>query len=230
MEKTAWEKINTVKGENQVSTFVKFAGKADGSPRIMFVGNSITWHGPNESLGWHGNWGMAASAPEKDYVHLVMQDITKRFPDAVFCIVQAWGWESHYKNCHHDEYFSDAKDFHPDIILSMAADNIPAAEFEHEAFVESINKLNTYLSGGKPDVKIVRTSTFYGGELRNAAIQDYVKRVGAYYLDISDIRENPENLAIGLFEHNGVAHHPGDKGMQVLAERFLTCINENNLL
>ena len=225
-----WEAINTVKGENQVSTFVKFFGKQDGSPRIMFVGNSITWHGPNESLGWHGNWGMAASAPEKDYAHIVIKAISERFPDAAFCIVQAWGWESHYENCPYDEYFAPAKDFQPDIILSMAAGNIPAEKLDHDLFVESIHALNTYLSGGKSDVKIIRTSTFYGGERRNSAIQDYVKRVGAYYVDISDIRENPENLAIGLFEHNGVAHHPGDKGMQVLAERFLACINENNLL
>ena len=40
------------------------AGKG---PRVLFVGNSITLHGPRPQIGWTNNWGMAASARDKDY-------------------------------------------------------------------------------------------------------------------------------------------------------------------
>ena len=38
---------------------------------VLCVGNSILAHGPSESIGWSGNWGMAASSADKDYYHLL---------------------------------------------------------------------------------------------------------------------------------------------------------------
>ena len=43
--------------------------------RVLFLGNSITLHGPAPAIGWTGNWGMAASAERLDYVHLLTADI-----------------------------------------------------------------------------------------------------------------------------------------------------------
>src|SRR5437868_4243223 len=45
--------------------------------KVLFLGNSITLHGPSEKIGWNGNWGMAASAGEKDYVHLLLGRIAE---------------------------------------------------------------------------------------------------------------------------------------------------------
>jgi hypothetical protein len=39
--------------------------------RILFLGNSITMHGAKPSIGWSNNCGMAASALDKDYVHVL---------------------------------------------------------------------------------------------------------------------------------------------------------------
>ena len=45
--------------------------------KVLFLGNSITLHAPAPHIGWTGNWGMAASALEKDYVHLLMEQISQ---------------------------------------------------------------------------------------------------------------------------------------------------------
>ena len=45
--------------------------------KVLFLGNSITLHSPAPQIGWTGNWGMAASAQDKDYVHLLVERITK---------------------------------------------------------------------------------------------------------------------------------------------------------
>ena len=38
------------------------------------------------------------------------------------------------------------------------------------------------------------------------------KEVGAIYVDAGPLGDQEENMALGLFEHKGVARHPGDLG------------------
>ena len=49
--------------------------KAD---RVLFLGNSITLHGVHKPYGWLNYCGMAASVPEKDYVHVLAAALEAR--------------------------------------------------------------------------------------------------------------------------------------------------------
>ena len=46
-----------------------------GAFRVLVYGNSTGLHGPKADIGWTNNWGMAASAPEKDFAHLVVSGL-----------------------------------------------------------------------------------------------------------------------------------------------------------
>ena len=219
------EKKNTVSAKGQVMEHVEHEGKADGSPRIMFVGNSITRHEPAPKIGWNHNHGMAASSRERDYVHTVIREVQKKHPDAAFCTVQAGVWEMNYTSCNYDEYFAKAKDFHPDIIITAIGANIKADAFTHDDFVREMGLLHSYLSGGKAPV-LIQSGSFFNNLAKTEAIKDYLKGCGGEFVDISDISADERNLAIGLFEHKGVAMHPGDRGMAMIAERFLSVLDK----
>jgi len=216
------EKKNTVPSERQTNQSVFFEGNRSGSPRVMFIGNSITYHEENiADLGWYGNWGMAASSRENDYAHLIMAEIVKKHPNAAFCTVQASTWERTYKKCDYDENFSTAKDFCPDIIICCIGANISNDLFEKEAFKVNIKKLHEYLSGGNNNVRIFESSSFFDNEDNTEAIEEYTKENGTTLVYISDIAKDRDNLAYDKFEHHGVQVHPGDRGMKLMADRFL---------
>ena len=90
---------NTVRAEGQLSSseFIKFDGPCGDGIRVLFAGNSITLHGILPEIGWYNEWGMAASAKERDYVHLMQAKIKAIDPNASFCICQVAEWEVNWQ-------------------------------------------------------------------------------------------------------------------------------------
>ena len=73
------KKAVVVGSKNQLRDLpsVRFENLENDGIRVLFIGNSITLHGKAPELGWHGDWGMAASAKENDYVQIyVPNDFT----------------------------------------------------------------------------------------------------------------------------------------------------------
>ncbi|MDY5230548.1 MAG: hypothetical protein SPH44_05425 [Eubacteriales bacterium] len=50
----------------------------------MFVGNSITRHEVKTDIGLHNDWGMAVSALENGYVHIIAELILQKDCDEAF--------------------------------------------------------------------------------------------------------------------------------------------------
>lgn len=224
MEKNL-ERKNTVSADGQVVWHITYEGKKNGSPKIMIVGNSVTRHEPAPAIGWNFDHGMAASCKENDYVHRLISMIQEKRHDASFAIIQAAQWEFKYRTADKDSLFLDAKSFHPDMIITLLSANIPATEFSKEAFIYEMGALHDYLSDGN-SAKIIQGDSFFNNPVKCEAIREYCKLRGADFVRISDLSANEENLAIGKFEHDGIAHHPGDLGMQKIAERFFEAVKK----
>lgn len=212
---------NTVDVKHQVkdTESVIFDGAEKSGPRIMFVGNSITYHAPAPELDWHGSWGMSASAPEKDYVHCCMSEIRKLAPDAAFCVCKAGRWELNYPNSKQQLYrFEAARAFEADIIVMRAVENCPKGTYEKAEFMEQYSAFVEYLNPtGK--AAVILTTGFWKHPA-DEAIQAVAGEKGYPLCHLNDLGEHPEMKAYGLFEHKGVAAHPGDLGMKTIANRI----------
>lgn len=217
---------NTVSAEGQLqkSEFVSYLNAQGTGKRILFVGNSITRHGVLPSIGWNNDWGMAASDIEKDYVHIVMSEIRKSFDDTMFCICQVANWERQYKNGEDTfSQYEDARKFNADIIIMRCVENCPQEEFDHEVFTKQYGKLIDYLNAsGKAEVIL---TTGFWENTGDADIEHIAKERGYKLIYLGDLGEDDRMKAIGLFEHSGVANHPGDEGMQKIADRILENID-----
>ena len=214
-------KKNNVDSSGQLSgnPRVKFYNPNGKGVRVMFVGNSITLHGVKEDIGWFNDCGMAASSPEKDYVHILMNKISEKQKDASFCICQVADWERGYKNgAETYSLFEEARAFGADILIARFIENCPSNDFDGELFKTEYKRLLGYLDA-YAKARIVITDGFWHHPA-DKFIAEIAEEINASFVTLGDLGEKEEMKAIGLFAHGGVANHPGDKGMEKIAERI----------
>ncbi len=189
--------------------------------KIYVVGNSILNHGPNESLGWSGSWGMAASSEENDYYHILQKQLSEKYPNVEFKYdrIGAATLERAIIESQTKDYTSDIeatigakmKSLIPDIVILQIAENA-AGTLTDDAFKHAFVSIAEYCEKINPDVKIVYCTPMLGGEEKARGIRAAAEETGHALIEL--IKYNtPEYKATGLYEHAGVAGHPGDKGM-----------------
>lgn len=208
---------NTVSSENQLprDAWIFYMGSANASKRLLIIGNSITRHGPNTGIGWDADWGMAASDIDHDYVHLLQSRLTADGKDVLTMVRSASLWErNHTEENHLDDYLTE-HEFAADVILFRIGENVLKTA-DMEVFAARLREFLTYINPKK--APIVFTSTVWDSQPRNAVIRELAEEWGMPFIDLTEIGRRDDLMAIGLFEHKGVAMHPGDAGMRYIAD------------
>ena len=214
-------KKNSVSALGQTIKKVYYVNEKESDVKILFVGNSITYHEPNSDIGWSGSWGMAASSPENDYVHCVAEILKTNNIRTGICIAQAAEYERNYENEDAESFlpwYEDAANFKPDIIVMRIAENMPYENVDESKFKEGYLKLLSFFKRDT-NAKVIFTGSFW-----KHPADKYIKMLAGEYgypfIELGNLGELDEMKATGLFEHSGVAAHPGDLGMQMIAERI----------
>lgn len=206
------------------------ASAQDTFRKVLFLGNSITKHGPKADIDWSGNWGMAASAEDKDYVHLVVAGLAAKGGAAPEVMVRNIAdFERAHVGYDVAGKLREAIDFQPDLIIVAIGENVPALKSPEEqaAWQESATKLLTAVKAGRQPVLLVR-SCFWKNEAKDAALQQASAAAGGRFVDIGALSADESNYGRSerVFKNAGVANHPGDRGMAAIATALLDALGK----
>lgn len=198
--------------------------------RVLFLGNSITLHGPKPDIGWNGNWGMAASTADKDYVHLVTQALAQRTGTVPEIRVRNIAdFERNVAGYDVDGELRELFAFDADLIVLAIGENVPAlgSKEAQTQFRNGVVNLLRAARARRHPMIIVR-SCFWPDAAKDAALRAACVEAEGVFVDASPIGREPLNAARSerSFSHDGVAGHPGDRGMQALAEAIIGALDE----
>ena len=183
--------------------------------RVLFVGNSTSKHMPKPSIGWDNDCGMAASSIDKDYVHLIVEKVKKYDPFVSFSIFQVASFEREFDTMDIKDFCKYAAEFKADIIVMFFGANVNKEYDKMEnppmTFGSAYETMRNELATNE-NCKIFHSQGFYIREKLNAEKKAVAEKYGDTYMSIDEIIATP--LSRGRF------NHPGDEGMQMIADRF----------
>lgn len=204
-------------GQLKGSDCISFETTENADIKLLFLGNSITRHGKAENLGWCGDWGMAASSKENDYVHKLISKFCQKGVKVSVCIANLSDWErTRNMDLLFTKYLSALR-FNADYVIVRLGENACPDKYLSE-FELCYGELTDLFS--RNGAKIVLTDLFWEYEPFDNFVAELAKARGYAFAEIHDLGNDDEMKAIGKFSHNGVAVHPGDKGMAEIAERI----------
>lgn len=182
-----------------------------GFKNILILGNSITYQVPVPALGWNGAWGMAASTLEKDYAHLLKNHIGV---DKNYII----DFVNYFEVDPASYDFSKAdiyRSFKADLIIIKLGENVSGGN--DDVFISKYEQLIDYVNNN--NAKIVVVNSYWDRPL-NAQIKSMAEKRNWVFIDISKLQLDPNNNATS-FTDPSVAAHPGDAGMQKIADAII---------
>ncbi|QPF75098.1 SGNH/GDSL hydrolase family protein [Roseateles sp. DAIF2] len=195
--------------------------QADG---ILFVGNSITHHVPSPSVGWTGDWGMAASSRSSDYVHMTVRKLEGSGQARIsFESLNASNFEKDPSPLNADSVWKKIDASAADRVVLFLGDNVKAEPGAWAQFVSAYESLITRARGkGK---QVVCVSLWWSAETRNADLKRLCEANGGTFALLPPESQSAQARAPG-HANKGVASHPGDQGMRLIADAVYTALEQ----
>lgn len=201
----------------------------------LTIGNSITRHGIIE--GWWNAVGMAASDADHDYFHLVMDYLETKQDHVVGGICGLAVWESLSSNRSYalpllDPYLSGDLD----LVTVQLGENVS----DLTTFEKDFEDLLRYIISRAPNADIIVVGDFWESGGRDSYKKQAAENCGVVYVPLEGIKNNPEyycGVGTVVYDANGGAHtvdredvaaHPGDNGMQAIADLIIAAYSDMN--
>jgi alpha-galactosidase len=183
---------------------------------ILILGNSIVHEGPQPDIGWYGNWGMAASTMDSDFVHILMRRIHEKDASVMIQYRNIANFESNFVRYK----FSDLDSLrNPDMLILKISENVDRQMALDRNFPAYYDQLVNYIDSNQNSLNVI-VNGFWNKPEVNGMIRQYAIQNKLPFIAIADLSSHPENEAGSRFEDAGVASHPSDEGMRKIAARI----------
>ena len=206
---------------------------ADDSFNYLCIGNSISKH-PITDFWWNEN-GMAASTLGKDYYHRVVDYLKQKHKKVNSEVVNLSVWEVQS----HDRaetlmFFKPYLSDNLDLVTIQLGENASNIDTFEQDYIELIN----YVKKNCPKAKIIVVGDFWEYKDREAKKKAAAKACNVEYVSLEGIKDNQEYFAgMGtvvydkdarkhIIDHEGVARHPSDKGMEAISGRIINMLEK----
>ena len=200
----------------------------------LAIGNSLTIHPVMENIWW-GEWGMAATTKEKDYVHLVDAYLDETYHVSTTAYNFS-DWETSSANRENmlselDPYLSSDLD----LITIQLGENITNGL---DTLNDDYTGLVRYVKEKCPDAQIIILDEFCWPKPEiQAAQKQAADTFGLSYIDLSEIRNDTYRAGLGTnvtgedgkwhtITEATVAEHPNDEGMRYIANQIIANLSQ----
>jgi hypothetical protein len=183
---------------------------------ILIIGNSITKHSPAPQIGWYGNWGMAASDLDSDYVNILTRRFLEENPNTKVKCENIANFEATYWQ--YDLSSLDSlKVFKPTLIIIRIGENVDRTTVDEHEFKRYYTSLIQYFKKDNLDTKVVCVGSFWKIESVENAIKNSALETNSTYVKINSL-DDIKYMAWDEFIDLGVHIHPSNKGMSAIAD------------
>ena len=193
---------------NEIRDRIQAKAKIAEIKTVVILGNSLVSHAPDSSIGWYGNWGMAASCADSDFVHRLARDIHRVDRKVTVVSRNIYTFEINYRNYNFLQ-LKGLKKLKPGMIILAIGENVVDSTAISDSFMEYYNRLIEYLADNKCIEVIV--DSFWKNKHVNSLIRNYAATKHLPLVSITALSSDTSNMAGKKFANSGVALHPRER-------------------
>ena len=201
---------------------------SDSTITCMFLGNSLTYHSVIDEEPAEGKRGLTSTSVDKDYVHILLKIIAeKNSVNIKYSVLNIAQFERTFtEHSFSMEKILLAENKQPDYLFVQIGENVAKEDIANS---EKFEKEYCSLLSLFPNSKRIITIPFWPDRNKEYAITSIAIKTNSYLVDISHLGDGTDKMNFASsykdYKQPGVGGHPGDYGMEKIANCIYATFN-----
>lgn len=201
---------------------------SDSTITCLFLGNSLTYHSVIDEEPAEGKRGLTATSVDKDYVHVLLKMISdNNSVNIKYSVLNIAQFERTFtKHSFSMEKILLAENKQPDFLFVQIGENVAKDDIVNS---EKFEKEYCSLLSFFPNSTRIITIPFWPDKNKEYAITSVAIKTNSYLVDISHLGDGTDKMNYASsykdYKQPGVGSHPGDYGMEKIANCIYATFN-----